>query len=728
MRRVAVSSLLLIGATVGLSGCAALPEPAAPTPDAPAVAEDVAQDVAQDGQFDQMMQTLAAQVDARLARGIPVPVPVDAGGGYTHEQHKQNAKTIYQAGMLYQQTGDARYRDAVRDILLDYAELYPTLGIHPEQRSSNKGKLFWQGLNEAWWLVYVIQGYETVRADLGSNDRTRIETGVLNPMADFLSTGSPQTFDRIHNHATWATTAVGMTGYVLGQPERVEQALYGLDQSGEAGFLKQLDELFSPDGYYAEGPYYQRYALMPFVLFSQAIDRNDPERGIFDHRDGIVLKAIRSTMEQSYGGLFFPINDAIREKGINTVELKYGLAIAYERTGDPALLGAIQLQNGVVPTESGRAALEAIEAGLAQPFEFTSKQFRDGPNGDQGALMVLRSGPSGDDAAIVMKATTQGLGHGHFDKLGFLYYDNEAEIVADYGAARFLNVEPKNGGRYLPENETWAKQTIAHNALVVDQTSHFEGDWREGQKYAPTVLAFDELDGVQVAFAEIDTAYEDVNLQRLIALMPNENGRDYIIDIMRGIGGEAHTFDLPVHFKGQLIETSFEMQHATDRLEPLGVANGYQHLWKRSESEMLSGPQSASWLLDDQFYTLSFASDREVTAYFAELGANDPNHNLRHEQALILRTNGDAATYVSVYERHGRYDSDEEVTVFDGASIETISISTESGVTQVTIAPTEGAAVTFKLAQSGEAGAPLQVERHTSTHINDQDNPGEGSQ
>ena len=146
MRRVAVSSLLLIGATVGLSGCAALPEPAAPTPDAPAVAEDVAQD----GQFDQMMQTLAAQVDARLARGIPVPVPVDAGGGYTHEQHKQNAKTIYQAGMLYQQTGDARYRDAVRDILLDYAELYPTLGIHPEQRSSNKGKLFWQGLNEAW--------------------------------------------------------------------------------------------------------------------------------------------------------------------------------------------------------------------------------------------------------------------------------------------------------------------------------------------------------------------------------------------------------------------------------------------------------------------------------------------------------------------------------------------------------------------------------------------------
>lgn len=661
--------------------------------------------------FDQLMQDLAADVDARLAAGIPVPVPVDAGGGYTHEQHKQNAKTIYEAGMLYQQTSTPKYREAVREILLDYADLYPTLGIHPEQRSSNKGKLFWQGLNEAWWLVYVIQGYETVRDDLSDAEREKIEDGVLNPMADFLSTGSPQTFDRIHNHATWATCAVGMTGYVLGQPERVEQALYGLDKSGTAGFLKQLDELFSPDGYYAEGPYYQRYALMPFVLFSQAVDRNDPERGIFEHRDGIVLKAIRSTMEQSYAGLFFPINDAIREKGINTVELKYGLSIAYERTQDPTLLGAIQLQNGVVPTESGRAALEAIEAGLAQPFEFTSTQFRDGPQGDQGALAVLRSGPDGDDAAAIMKATTQGLGHGHHDKLGFLYYDNGDEIVADYGAARFLNVEPKNGGRYLPENETWAKQTVAHNALVVDQTSHFGGDWREGQKHAPAMIEFGDRDGVQVAFAEIDTAYDGVNMQRLIAIMPRANGGDYIIDIMRGIGSTTHTFDLPVHFKGQLIETSFDMEHATTKLEPMGPANGYQHLWKRSESDLLSEPQAASWLLGDQFYTLSFAADQSMTAYFTELGANDPNHNLRREQALILRSQGDAVTFVSVYERHGLYDSDNEVTVFDGSSIDEINITHNSGITSVEIKPSDDAAVTFKLAETRLVRQPLQVIR-----------------
>jgi len=310
-----------------------------------------------------------------------------------------------------------------------------------------------------------------------------------------------------------------------------------------------------------------------------------------------------------------------------------------------------------------------------------------------------------------MKATTQGLGHGHHDKLGLLYYDNGGEVVADYGAARFLNVEPKFGGRYLPENETWAKQTVAHNALVVDQISHFGGDWREGQKYAPSVIEFGTINGVQVAFAEIDTAYEGVNLQRLIAIVPDMDGRDYIVDIVRGLGTETHTFDLPVHFKGQLIETSFDMVHETTKLEPLGPANGYQHLWKRSESARLSGVQEVSWLLEDQFYTLTFASDLDSTAYFAEVGANDPNHNLRREQALILRGEGEAVNFVSVYERHGLYDSDNEVTVFKGGSVSAIDISDSSGITTISITSEASDAVTFKLAETRFVRQPLQVIR-----------------
>src|SRR3546814_10351649 len=69
--------------------------------------------------------------------------------------------------------------------------------------------------------------------------------------------------------------------------------------------------------------------------------------------------------------------------------------------------------------------------------------------------------------------------HGHFDRLGWLYYDETGAVVTDYGAARFLNVEAKHGGRYLPENDSWASTTIAHNTLVVDEQSHFAGDRSE---------------------------------------------------------------------------------------------------------------------------------------------------------------------------------------------------------------------------------------------------------
>ena len=132
--------------------------------------------------------------------------------------------------------------------------MYPDWGLHPAQKEQSPGRMFWQNLNESWWLVHVAQAYGLISQTLTDSERNTIETQLLRNMANFLSTGSPETFDKIHNHGTWATAAVGLTGYAIGDQDYVEQALLGLDKSGEAGFLKQLDLLFSPDGYYNEGP------------------------------------------------------------------------------------------------------------------------------------------------------------------------------------------------------------------------------------------------------------------------------------------------------------------------------------------------------------------------------------------------------------------------------------------------------------------------------------------
>ena len=194
-------------------------------------------------------------VEASIKAGINVPVPKDPGGGFTHEQHKRNYRTIFEGGQLFRLTGDVRYRDHVRDLLLAYADLYPKLGPHPAASKQVPGRLFWQSLNDSVFLVNAVQGYAEIRGALSAADRQRIDDQVIRPMARFLSDESPEVINRIHNHATWAAAGVGLSGYLLGDRDLVDKALLGLDKSGKAGFLRQLDLLFSPDGYYAEGPY-----------------------------------------------------------------------------------------------------------------------------------------------------------------------------------------------------------------------------------------------------------------------------------------------------------------------------------------------------------------------------------------------------------------------------------------------------------------------------------------
>lgn len=99
--------------------------------------------------FDEEIDRSREFVDGMIAQGVIVPVPKDPGGGYTHEQHKRNYRAIYLAGQLYSLTGEERYAYYARDLLLGYAELYPSLGEHPAKANQYSGRLFWQVLNDA---------------------------------------------------------------------------------------------------------------------------------------------------------------------------------------------------------------------------------------------------------------------------------------------------------------------------------------------------------------------------------------------------------------------------------------------------------------------------------------------------------------------------------------------------------------------------------------------------
>lgn len=607
-------------------------------------------------------QEIKQQADAAIKQAINVPVPADGGGGVTHEQHKKNYNTILNCGVAYQLSKDIKYANYVKDMLLAYASQYQKWPLHPKRKENHQGgKIFWQALNDCVWQVYTIQGYDMVYDAIAPKDRATIENKLFMPILKFLTVDCYTTFNKIHNHGTWNVAAVGMTGYVLNKPEYVEMALKGSKKDGKAGYLAQIDQLFSPDGYYMEGPYYQRYALLPFVLFAKAINNYQPNLKIFEYRDQLLAKAINTSLQLTYtDGTFFPINDAIKDKTYETIELVYGLNLAYADIKPEAfLLDVAQKQKKVIVSDAGLKVAKAIAEGQSQPFKYLSQWIKDGGNGNEGGLGILRSGSNQDQQCLLLKAASQGMGHGHFDRLNILYYDNNGEVFFDYGASRFINIETKRGGHYLPENNSWAKQTVAHNTLVVDQQSHYHAKVSEAEKYNPDLIHFSAEPNMQIVSASENHAYPGVKMLRTAALIKIEGAhKDLLVDIFRVEANKEHQYDLPFWYKGQLVDASFKVEAYKNNLQALGNNYGYQHIWLNAQNSLKDQSGFVSILNNKRFYTTHFTSDKLLNVKMLSIGANDPEMSLTEGKAFMLSSQANASeqTFVSITETHGNID------------------------------------------------------------------------
>ena len=197
--------------------------------------------------FDAHLAEVKAEVDAEIEKGIFVPIPKDMAGGYTHERHKQNFFILQKAGALYQILQEDKYAAFVKAVLMEYAAIYKGLPIHPQPRSYARGKLFWQCLNDANWLVYVSQAYDCVFNYLSKKERKYLESELFRPYADYISIEIPQYFNRIHNHSTWGSAAVGMIGLVMQDEELIQRALYGLKDNSVDANAKDNDGGFIMD-------------------------------------------------------------------------------------------------------------------------------------------------------------------------------------------------------------------------------------------------------------------------------------------------------------------------------------------------------------------------------------------------------------------------------------------------------------------------------------------------
>jgi len=672
--------------------------------------------------FDRSLEATLAGADKALSLPIVVPVPKDGGGGYTHEQHKLNYYRMFDCGVAWQMTGEKKYARYVVDMLLEYAKLYPTLGFHPVKLSNVPGRIFWQTLNESVWLVHTSIAYDCVYDFLTDAERETVEKNLFYPIADFImngmdgNTANNKVFNKMHNHGTWATAAVGMIGMAMGDEDLVAQALYGSDKTGrKGGFIRQLDYLFSPDGYFTEGAYYQRYAIWPFVVFAQCIEHNKPEIGIFKYRDGILTKAVATLTQLAYEGRFLRFNDALL-KGYDAQELIYAVDIAYN--ADPSnkqLLDiAARYQGKFLPTDAGYAVARDIARGQAQPLRFGSRLYRDGRSGDEGGVAVIRSTDPALNSLVTVKATSHGLSHGHYDKLTLAYYDNGNEILTDYGASRFINIEAKYKGHYTKQNKSFSMQTVAHNTLAVDGRSHFDGDIKRSSEFHSEILFTDfARPNVQIVSAVERNAYEGVAMRRTTAYVTTPFLQyPLILDLVKAESADEHCYDLPYWYNGHMISLNFPYERALATMTTLGEKNGYQHIWVEAEGRNTDSATSTyTWLTGDRFYSLSTATTPETELRLVRAGANDPDFNLRGEPAYLIREKGKKNhTFCSALETHGTYDLQVEQSANLTASCRSVEVLADTPeYTVARFAFEGGRSVVLCVAYDGDAEAAHRV-------------------
>ncbi|SUP92798.1 alginate lyase [Vibrio owensii] len=662
---------------------------------------------------------------------LPLDVPGHGeAGGYEHNRHKQNYTYMNLAGRLFLITQEEKYAQFVKDLLAIYAEKYLTFDFHVQKNTNPTGRLFHQILNEHCWLMFTSLAYSCVASVMTEEERTAVVERIFEPMLDMFTVKYAHDFDRIHNHGIWAVAAVGICGLAIGKPEYLEMSVYGQDRDGTGGFLAQISQLFAPSGYYMEGPYYHRYAIRPTCVFAEVVHRHMPEVDIYNYKDKVIGNTVQAMLATAYPNGEFPaLNDASRTMSITDMGVQVAVSVYSKHYGmDDNILGMAKIQNAVWMHPCGLELSQAYDKAIADreigmPF-WPSVELNEGPTGNNGAQGFIRmQDKTGDVSQLVMNYGQHGMGHGNFDTLGITFFNRGQEVLREYGFCRWVNVEPKFGGRYLDENKSYARQTIAHNAVTIDEQCQngFDVDRADSVHGLPHFFKVEgtEINGMS-AFA--NDHYPNTDMQRSVFMLSlDELEAPLLLDLYRIEDEGEHQYDYSHQYDGQIVRTNFDYQ-SFGELNTLGDDFGYQHLWKVASGKV-QDTALVSWLQNNTYYTWLGTSssakqngDNEVI--FTRTGANDPSFNLRSEPAFILRSKGESTLFASVLETHGYFNEEFEQSVNARGQVKDIRVVGYNAVGSIVEITTEKSLVTVMISNvlGADDQTPHQVEMNGKTY------------
>lgn len=500
-------------------------------------------------------------------------------------------------------TRRSEFAAEVYRVLERYAAIYPNLERHDRwgmrgALAVTGGKRFCQSLDEAIGIIKLAKAYDLVCDSGIIDDATRsfIEQNLFLDAIESIYRFYPL-YDGRNNHMTWYNAAAAVVGAVLGQADLLNKAI-----NGAKGLRYQLSECVSIEGLWCEGTFAYHY---------------------------YALDAIVETIQAALAcGLDLTDIQALRKLFLLPLSLAYpnGQLPAFN-DGDIAFLGQFRrfYQFGAETWDDQHLDVFARTEKLPQ---VGSAAYEDA------GLAYLRRGRDENAVAAVLDFGRHGGHHGHPDKLNLMLYALGREIFPDPGRLTY----------HCPEHETWTRQTVAHNTVVINQQSQLPT--------AGTLLRFAVGEHFDTAVVESLGAYRGVTLRRALALFDNA-----LVDILHVQCDNEVAIDWALHGQAQLT-TSQSLQ---PRNEPIHVAAGYQHLTELKQGE-LREDFHADWRLEDARFLRTRLLSGDKTEVFT---GNGIGYELNSKVPfLMLRGKAKKTFHVALHDLSGNAGSIREARCF----------------------------------------------------------------
>lgn len=447
-------------------------------------------------------------VDKEVLRGDPSSPPKDFDGCCISGIHSGYAAAVRDCGLAYQVTGDARYARRGRDILMAYANKYLDYPLHTIRGEAKigGGRVGAQTLDESVWLIPVAQGADMLWPALTETERKQLADKLFLPAARDVIL--PHRLG-VHNIQCWKNSAVGLVGFLLDDRELIAAAI----DEPKRGYRVQMKEGVQADGSWWEGAwgyhFYTASAVWPLTEAARNSGINlygDAYKMMFDAPILLAMPNLR-----------LPAFNDSGEVGVSGHADLYELA--YARYKNPAYLAILGpgSRRGQMALWYGVDALPPAPPAAGRSHNETASGYA-----------VLQRGQGEPATWLCLKYGPHGGGHGHPDKLNFILY----------AAGRVVAPDPGTRAYGSPLHAGWDKATVAHNTLVVDETSQAPAEGK--------CLAFGNAAGADFVMADAGPIYKGVRYVRS-AVMLSES---LVVFVDQVRADQPHTLDLAYHQRG----------------------------------------------------------------------------------------------------------------------------------------------------------------------------------